>query len=365
MGDGTTSSVTLINKLDFGDPLYLHASDTATGTPFISIKLKGTENYNIWSRSMLLALGTKNKIGFIDGSVKKDETNEVLAKQWDRCNNVVLSWILGSMSEDLYSGQIFSTNAAVVWKELSETYDKVDASIVFNLHYKITTIKQNGQSIFDYYHTLNSLWKQYDALVKLPTCVCAAVTEFDEHNKMQKLMQFLMGLDDVYMTIRSNILSRDPVPDVKGAYAIISREESLRVRSGKESGKGSVSAFVAQTRKNNVNNNNSNNSRFNNFNNNNNNRFNNQGNRGPNPNLKCSKCNKLGHTIDRCFEIVGFPPGYRRPFNSGSSRNVSANNSVSDSVDAAPSSSVPVPFSLTNERMVKLMSLLSDNSSTS
>ncbi|GJX68495.1 putative RNA-directed DNA polymerase [Tanacetum coccineum] len=41
-----------------------------------------------------------------------------------------------------------------------------------------------------------------------------------------KLMQFLMGLDDSYMQLRSNILSRDPLPDAKGAYVLISSEES-------------------------------------------------------------------------------------------------------------------------------------------
>ncbi|GKE89530.1 hypothetical protein Tco_1567005 [Tanacetum coccineum] len=41
-----------------------------------------------------------------------------------------------------------------------------------------------------------------------------------------KLMQFLMGLDDTYMQLRSNILSRDPLPDDKGAYVLISSEES-------------------------------------------------------------------------------------------------------------------------------------------
>ncbi|GJX88717.1 hypothetical protein Tco_0340731 [Tanacetum coccineum] len=41
-----------------------------------------------------------------------------------------------------------------------------------------------------------------------------------------KLMQFLMGLDDTYMQLRINILSRDPLADAKGAYVLISSEES-------------------------------------------------------------------------------------------------------------------------------------------
>ncbi|XP_071740248.1 uncharacterized protein [Rutidosis leptorrhynchoides] len=143
--------LTLINKLDFGDPLYLHPSDT-TGTPLISYKLIGTENYNVWNRAMLLALGTKNKVGFIDGTCVKSTTDPALASQWDRCNSVVLSWILSSISEELYMGQIFPNNASAVWKDLSDTYDKVDGSVTFNLHHKINSLTQSGSYVADYYH---------------------------------------------------------------------------------------------------------------------------------------------------------------------------------------------------------------------
>ena len=98
-------SVTLINKLDFGDPLYLHPSDT-TGTALVSIKLKGTENYNVWCGAMTLALETKNKLGFINGTCLKSDydNDDVLSSQWNRCNSVVLTWILTSISDELYLG---------------------------------------------------------------------------------------------------------------------------------------------------------------------------------------------------------------------------------------------------------------------
>ncbi|GKD38597.1 hypothetical protein Tco_1258804, partial [Tanacetum coccineum] len=47
-----------------------------------------------------------------------------------------------------------------------------------------------------------------------------------------KLMQFLIGLDDTYMQIRSSILSRETLPDVRSAYAIISSKESHRIATG-------------------------------------------------------------------------------------------------------------------------------------
>ncbi|GKA11826.1 ribonuclease H-like domain-containing protein [Tanacetum coccineum] len=228
-------NVTLISKLDVSSPLHLHPNDSATLT-VVSVKLKGTENYQVWSCAMLLALEGKNKTGFIDGSCRRSNTDEILGKQWDRVNAVVLGWILNSISEELFLGQIFSKRAKNVWDELKDTYDKVDGSVTFNLHHKINSLSQNGSSIADYYHKLNALWKQFDALVQLPRCTCHAAEDFKKHNSLMKLMQFLMGLDDSYMQIRSNILSRDPLPDVRGAYAIISSEESHRVVSSSSVG---------------------------------------------------------------------------------------------------------------------------------
>nr|GEU46134.1 ribonuclease H-like domain-containing protein [Tanacetum cinerariifolium] len=98
----------------------------------------------------------KNKIGFIDGSCKRSNTDEVLGRQWDR--------------------------------------------------------------------------------------------GFEKHNQLTKLMQFLMGLDDSYMQIRSSILSRKVLPDVRSAHATISCEESYRVASSSffgSSQRSQASAFVS------------------------------------------------------------------------------------------------------------------------
>ncbi|GJR99757.1 hypothetical protein Tco_0316266 [Tanacetum coccineum] len=74
------------------------------------------------------------------------------------------------------------------------------------------------------------------ALTALPRCTCQAADDFKKHNQLMKLIQLLMGFDDKYMQIRSSILSRETLPDVRSVYAIISSEESYRVASGSISG---------------------------------------------------------------------------------------------------------------------------------
>ncbi|GKB80363.1 ribonuclease H-like domain-containing protein [Tanacetum coccineum] len=73
--DYVEDTVTLISKLDISDPLHLHPNYT-TSLTIVSIKFKRIENYQVWSCAMLLALEGKNKIGFIDGTCKRSNTDE-------------------------------------------------------------------------------------------------------------------------------------------------------------------------------------------------------------------------------------------------------------------------------------------------
>lgn len=36
--------------------------------------------------------------------------------------------------------------------------------------------------------------------------------------------------------------------------------------------------------------------------------------RGPNPNLSCKDCGMIGHTIESCYELIGYPPGFKKGF---------------------------------------------------
>ncbi|GKC56890.1 ribonuclease H-like domain-containing protein [Tanacetum coccineum] len=222
-GQPSGSNVDSINGLDGGNPLHMNLDDS-TNTFLILFKLTGPENYRIWASAMKLALQARNKFAFVNGTCVKStySTSEVLSAQWDRCNDVVLTWIVNFVSTDVYMGLVYSVDAATVWKDLESTYDKVDGFIIFNLLQKISCIKQGGSSLADYYHRLHSLLREFDALTKLPTCVCDANKELDTHNKLMKLMEFLMGLDECYLFVRSSLLTRDLLP----TQSVVSQKSS-------------------------------------------------------------------------------------------------------------------------------------------
>nr|GEY77808.1 ribonuclease H-like domain-containing protein [Tanacetum cinerariifolium] len=166
--------------------------------------------------------------------------------------------------------------------------------------------------------------------------------EVVDHDKLMKLMQFLMGLNDVYQPIRSSILTREVLPEAKDAFVIIFREDLIGANKRKCSGNWSNG-----------------NSSGNGSNDNNDNK-------GNYNSLLCKNYGLKGHTIDRCFEIIGYPPGFKRnpnlkPVNNLNNNNISNNSDVKGSIVGNSDKSAR-PLSLSNEQMMKLISLLNDKS---
>ena len=50
---------------------------------------------------MTMALVAKNKLCFVDGSIERLMVDVPIYNLWSRCNNMVMSWILHSVSKDI------------------------------------------------------------------------------------------------------------------------------------------------------------------------------------------------------------------------------------------------------------------------
>lgn len=47
-----------------------------------------------WKRSVMIGLIAKNKLCFVDGSLPQPSIDDAYKKAWDRCNNMVIGWLL-------------------------------------------------------------------------------------------------------------------------------------------------------------------------------------------------------------------------------------------------------------------------------
>ncbi|XP_070022079.1 uncharacterized protein LOC142177480 [Nicotiana tabacum] len=137
-----------------------------------------------------------------------------LYELWDRCNVIVLAWIMNTVAPNLLSFVIYASNAHKVWEDLRERFDKVNASRSFYLHKKIEKLTQGLLSVSEYFSKLRVLWNEYEALVPHLSCGCPESKQNAEHYQIGKLYQFLTGLNDTFDNAKDQILMTRPVPNI-------------------------------------------------------------------------------------------------------------------------------------------------------
>jgi len=91
---------------------FLHPLDSPTGI-ITTIKFDG-RNYDLWEKAVITSLESKNKLGFIDGSITKPETKDGVVsdkgRAWEMVNSIVVSWIMNVIDPRLHKSVAYVEN---------------------------------------------------------------------------------------------------------------------------------------------------------------------------------------------------------------------------------------------------------------
>ncbi|VFQ93733.1 unnamed protein product [Cuscuta campestris] len=212
-------------------------------------------------------------------------------------------------------------------------------------------LRQKGQSVVAYYNQFITLWNQLYR-TKDPTfgCKCPAAALIRADVEHEKTHTFLLGLDDEqYGSVRSQILGTEPVPDISRVYALVAREERHRSIVRARDDRTDAMAFAV-------------------------------GRPPPPAQYQCTHCGKTGHTVDRCYQIIGFPAGGRGgrgggrtgrggrtggrgTKGSGGTANEGTASAAAVEVSSAVHSGEATPTSLSSDQVTRLLSMLIPSSS--
>ncbi|GJU25541.1 cysteine-rich receptor-like protein kinase 8 [Tanacetum coccineum] len=291
-------------------PLFFHLNDHP-GLLLILKKLLGSENYETWWRSLLIALSAKNKLKLINGDYEEPDPSSKVRAYWERANDMLISWILNTVSEQIGNNLTFINLAYALWSELHEHYSQLDGHRIYQLANEIVDLKQSNCTIEVYYHKLKGSCDEMDAIEAPYACTCKCICdkwkENGEREQRKRLIQLLMGLDECYTNIKGQIILMQPLPTAAKAYSMLRQEEKQR-----DTHKQPLNAPIA------LNNyrasyNDSNNSSYRN--------------NTPNPNTPstnnqpdrkgtfrkgviCTYCKKKGHSKKECYKLLGYPAGH-------------------------------------------------------
>nr|GEV84784.1 retrovirus-related Pol polyprotein from transposon TNT 1-94 [Tanacetum cinerariifolium] len=76
----------------------------------IAKKLLESKNYITWKISMLIALSAKNKLKLVNGEYEEPYTSSDLRAYWERANDMLISWILNTVSKQIGNNKTIIQN---------------------------------------------------------------------------------------------------------------------------------------------------------------------------------------------------------------------------------------------------------------
>jgi len=175
---------------------------------------------------MIVSLTAKNKLAFIDGSLPKpSHSDDPMFHAWTRCNNMIIAWILNSISKEIASSVIYITTCAEMWQDLKDRFSQGNGPRIFQLQKILTTLSQENSSVSEYFTKIKSIWDELDNYDPIPSCTCGGMRSVHEKHNRDHVFQFLMGLDDSFANIRGPILLNDHLPPINKVFSLIIQEE--------------------------------------------------------------------------------------------------------------------------------------------
>ncbi|XP_049345084.1 uncharacterized protein LOC125809503 [Solanum verrucosum] len=120
------------------------------------------KGYGGWKRSVLIALLTKNKLGFIDGTYQAPTIGSVNHKLWGRCNDMVISWLLNSLSKEIAGSVLYSNSAKELWTDLENRFGQANGAKLYHLQRELNDLVQGSPDVVGYFTKIKLLWDELD-----------------------------------------------------------------------------------------------------------------------------------------------------------------------------------------------------------
>ena len=192
----------------------------------IGFKLDG-KNFPIWSKLMLVAVGSRDKLDHLEGDAIPPKSDDPKFKEWQAADYTVFSWLIQNMEPRLVIQFAQHQTAKAMWKSLVTTFGvRADRVQIYDL--EMTTIKtiQGDNTLEFYWGELQKHWINFDARKPCPyTCCDKGIEIYMKETNIQRLHQFLGGLNDKYDSLRREILKLGDDTTAEEAFGIVKQEE--------------------------------------------------------------------------------------------------------------------------------------------
>ncbi|KAL9676748.1 hypothetical protein QQ045_004966 [Rhodiola kirilowii] len=213
IGTSIMSGNNVANQDISNDAFYVNKNDIHVN-PLVSEVLTGRQNFVQWRKAMEIARSTHDKLEFVEGQIPVPVDVKQKAR-WRRCNNVIITWILNSVSNNVV-GQILHSEIVAMQE--------------------IANLMQGDMDVSSYHEKLVNIWHELDSMKKYKVCDitdgCTRYMEtksfYDQEKEEGRVIKFLMGLNEAFTHIRTHILALRELTTLDVAYDMVVSNEAER-----------------------------------------------------------------------------------------------------------------------------------------
>ena len=148
----------------------------------------------------------KGKDDYITGAATKTKADDPLYKTWKIENNLVMSWFIKSMTNDIGEDFILYETAQEIWDIVRETFsDKEDTTKSFEIEGILHDLRQEDLSVTQYFSCLSKYWQQLELYETTQSDCPMDAAKYKKVVEKKRIYKFLLGLNN-----RGRIISTKP-----------------------------------------------------------------------------------------------------------------------------------------------------------
>lgn len=174
--------------------------------------------YNIWAELFQFAARAHNVMDHIDSTLPRDPN--VSAAKWTQLDAIVLSWIYGTISEDILLTVIKSgSTAQEAWSRVKNLFHDNKSARAADLE------NQFNHCQLDQFPNATAYCQQLKSLADQLSDVDSAISD------QRLVLQLINGLNRDYDTVGSIISNTSPLPTFLAARSMLLRDEARQQRN--------------------------------------------------------------------------------------------------------------------------------------
>ncbi|KAL5575080.1 hypothetical protein UlMin_016779 [Ulmus minor] len=199
-----------------------------------------------------------------------------------------MSWILNAVFKDIAYSIMYIHDAQSMWIDLHDRFNQSNGPRIFQLKQQIHALTQGSNGVSAYFTKLKIFWDELRDFRPTPVCNCGGMKSLIDYQHEDYVLQFLMGLNESFNQIKAQILMSDPLPPINKVFSLVIQEERQRSMHFFGSSMPPISASYGVAS--------SNYSAY----------------KGKKDKPICTHSGFFGYTVDKCYKIHGYPPGFKQ-----------------------------------------------------